>query len=178
MSHTPSSIRNELNLALGSQATSYWDTLSLFLSNKISRFEFEESVRVAINTHELSVSSHLLNISRISDIITYLVQLHNSLIVSILGSSLHHAPPTPPPEGPDKPSKKRRKVEHGTNPDGDGSGAAAGAFATFWFCAATVATAGAATDASGHTRTKSRRRTPRGDLSARIRAFSTSFALT
>lgn len=123
MSHTPSSIRNELNLALGSQATSYWDTLSLFLSNKISRFEFEESVRVAINTHELSVSSHLLNISRISDIITYLVQLHNSLIVSILGSSLHHAPPTPPPEGPDKPSKKRRKVEHGTNPDGDGSGA-------------------------------------------------------
>ena len=40
------------------------------------------------------------------------VQLHNSLIISIVSSSLHHAPPTPPPDAPGrgKPARKRRRT--------------------------------------------------------------------
>lgn len=41
------------------------------------------------------------------------VQLHNSLIISVLGSSLHHAPPTPPPDAPGKPLRKRRRTVGG-----------------------------------------------------------------
>ena len=38
--------------------------------------------------------------------------MHNSLIISILGTSLHHAPPTPPPDTPGngKPPRKRRRI--------------------------------------------------------------------
>ncbi|KAI5124209.1 hypothetical protein M0805_005059 [Coniferiporia weirii] len=96
MSSPAPAVREELNSALGGKATHYWDTLSLFLGGKISRVEFEELVREAVDT-------------------PHLVQLHNSLIISVLGSSLHHAPPTPPPDAPGKPPRKRRR----TLPDSD-----------------------------------------------------------
>ena len=40
------------------------------------------------------------------------VNLHNALLISIIGSSSHHAPPTPPPDGPGKakPNRKRRRT--------------------------------------------------------------------
>lgn len=38
------------------------------------------------------------------------VQLHNSLIVSLFDTSAHLAPPTPPPDAPKAPPRKRRRL--------------------------------------------------------------------
>ncbi|KLO11612.1 hypothetical protein SCHPADRAFT_921686 [Schizopora paradoxa] len=96
MSTPSSTLRDEINAALGPKASVYWQTLNQYTSGKISRVEFEELVREAVDT-------------------PHLVQLHNSFIISIIGSSLHHAPPTPPPEAPgtSKPPRKRRQTIQG-----------------------------------------------------------------
>lgn len=41
---------------------------------------------------------------------SHIVQLHNNLIISVLGAPMHHAPLTPPPDGPGKPPRKRRRT--------------------------------------------------------------------
>ena len=50
------------------------------------------------------------------------VQLHNTLIASILGSSLHQPPPTPPPDAPGrtKPTRKRKRTLPYQGPDAAG----------------------------------------------------------
>ena len=58
--------------------------------------------------HAVSVVYSTLNASRITDM--FLVQLHNSLIVSLLDPSAHLAPPTPPPDAPAPPPRKRRRT--------------------------------------------------------------------
>ena len=48
----------------------------------------------------------------------HLVQLHNSLIVSLFDTSAHLAPPTPPPDAPHAPPRKRRRLLPYEDPDG------------------------------------------------------------
>ncbi|EJD07386.1 uncharacterized protein FOMMEDRAFT_164367 [Fomitiporia mediterranea MF3/22] len=104
MSTPAPAIREELTVALNGKANHYWETLSAYLGGKISRVEYEEIIRQALTT-------------------SHLVQLHNSLIISVLGSSLHHAPPTPPPDVPGKPPRKRRRTA--ANADADDASASA-----------------------------------------------------
>ncbi|KAH8116260.1 transcriptional regulator of RNA polII, SAGA, subunit-domain-containing protein [Phellopilus nigrolimitatus] len=105
MSSPAPALRDELTAALGSTSAHYWDTLSSYLSGKISRVEFDELVREAVDT-------------------PHLVQLHNSLIISVLGSSLHHTPLTPPPDAPGKPPRKRRRTLPYPGAEADGDAAA------------------------------------------------------
>ncbi|TDL23800.1 hypothetical protein BD410DRAFT_787080 [Rickenella mellea] len=102
-----STLRDELTIALGSKSESYWDTLSQYLCGQLSRAEFDELIRDSVDTPEL-------------------VQLHNALIISVLGSSSHHTPPTPPPDAPGgkgKSSRKRRRTlpYQGAGEDDDGT---------------------------------------------------------
>ena len=48
----------------------------------------------------------------------HVVQLHNSLIVSLFDTSAHLAPPTPPPDAPHAPPRKRRRLVPYEDPDG------------------------------------------------------------
>lgn len=41
---------------------------------------------------------------------SWVVQLHNTLIVSLFDTSAHLAPPTPPPDVPKPPPRKRRRT--------------------------------------------------------------------
>ena len=45
------------------------------------------------------------------------MQLHNALLVSLLDTSAHLAPPTPPPDVPKPPSRKRRRTLPYQGPD-------------------------------------------------------------
>ncbi|KZT10055.1 uncharacterized protein LAESUDRAFT_735053 [Laetiporus sulphureus 93-53] len=84
-------IRHQLVAALGPKAPNYWGVLRQYLAAQISRIEFEEQVKELLDT-------------------THLLQLHNSLIVSLFDTSAHLAPPTPPPDVPKLPPRKRRRT--------------------------------------------------------------------
>ncbi|CCM02442.1 uncharacterized protein FIBRA_04541 [Fibroporia radiculosa] len=83
--------RHQLVTALGSKAPTYWEILKEYLAARISRTEFDEQIKDLLDT-------------------THLVQLHNSLIVSLFDTSAHLAPPTPPPDVPKPPPRKRRRT--------------------------------------------------------------------
>lgn len=53
-----STIKSQLNTALGQKAQGYFETLSQFISGKISRTEFDESVRHALDAPNLGRSNH------------------------------------------------------------------------------------------------------------------------
>lgn len=53
-----STIKSQLNTALGQKAQGYFETLSQFISGKISRIEFDESVRHALDAPNLGWSNH------------------------------------------------------------------------------------------------------------------------
>ncbi|KAN0088508.1 Transcriptional regulator of RNA polII, SAGA, subunit domain containing protein [Tylopilus felleus] len=93
-----STIQGQLNVALGPKAPEYFNALSQFVSARISRQEFEESVRQALDAPNL-------------------VQLHNSLIISLFDFTVHRRPPTPPPDVPKQPPRKRRRVLPYQGPD-------------------------------------------------------------
>ncbi|KAF9221355.1 hypothetical protein BS17DRAFT_711643 [Gyrodon lividus] len=93
-----STIKGQLNVALGPKAPAYFQALSQFVSAKISRQEFEESVRQALDAPNL-------------------VQLHNSLIISLFDFTVHRRPPTPPPDIPKQPPRKRRRLLPYQGPD-------------------------------------------------------------
>lgn len=98
-----STIKGQLHAALGTKAQSYFDALSQFVSAKISRAEFEDAVRQALDAPNL-------------------VQLHNSLIISLFDFTVHRRPPTPPPDVPKQPPRKRRRTLPYQGPDDtDGS---------------------------------------------------------
>ncbi|OCH93654.1 hypothetical protein OBBRIDRAFT_276982 [Obba rivulosa] len=84
-------IKSQLSAALGAKAPAYWRILQQYLSGRISRTEFDEQVKECLDT-------------------TALVQLHNALIVSLFDTSAHLAPPTPPPDVPKPPARKRRRT--------------------------------------------------------------------
>ncbi|KAJ8586000.1 hypothetical protein M405DRAFT_382907 [Rhizopogon salebrosus TDB-379] len=93
-----SAIKNQLNAALAQKAQGYFETLSQFVSGKISRTEFDESVRQALDAPNL-------------------VQLHNSLIISLFDFTVHRRPPTPPPDVAKPPPRKRRRTLPYQGPD-------------------------------------------------------------
>ncbi|KAL4063127.1 transcriptional regulator of RNA polII, SAGA, subunit-domain-containing protein [Scleroderma yunnanense] len=93
-----STIKGQLHLALGTKAKAYFDALSQFVSAKISRAEFEDAVRHALDA-------------------PHLVQLHNSLIISLFDFTVHRRPPTPPPDVPKLPPRKRRRTLPYQGPD-------------------------------------------------------------
>ena len=51
-----STIQGQLNVALGPKAPEYFNALSQFVSARISRQEFEESVRQALDAPNLGMS--------------------------------------------------------------------------------------------------------------------------
>lgn len=57
MSSPAPAVRDELTSALGNKSTHYWDTLSSYLGGKISRTEFEELIREAVDTPHLGMFS-------------------------------------------------------------------------------------------------------------------------
>ncbi|KIK91526.1 hypothetical protein PAXRUDRAFT_830776 [Paxillus rubicundulus Ve08.2h10] len=93
-----STIKGQLNVALGPKAPAYFRALSQFVSGKISRPEFENSVRQVLD-------------------VANLVQLHNSLIISLFDFTVHRRPPTPPPDVPKLPPRKRRRILPYQGPD-------------------------------------------------------------
>jgi hypothetical protein len=109
-----SAIKNQLNAALAQKAQGYFETLSQFVSGKISRTEFDESVRQALDAPNLGWCNHFSK-HRGTDIT--LVQLHNSLIISLFDFTVHRRPPTPPPDVAKPPPRKRRRTLPYQGPD-------------------------------------------------------------
>ena len=56
MASPPPAIRDELNAALGERSSHYWQTLSAYLCGKLTRVEYEEIIREAVNTPHLGMS--------------------------------------------------------------------------------------------------------------------------
>ncbi|KAJ3486810.1 hypothetical protein NLI96_g3983 [Meripilus lineatus] len=86
-----STIKVQLSNALGAKAPEYWHILQQYLRGSISRLEYDDMVKDCLGRDNNT-----------------LVQLHNSLIVSLFDTSAHLAPPTPPPDVP-KPLPRKRK---------------------------------------------------------------------
>ncbi|KAI0766940.1 transcriptional regulator of RNA polII, SAGA, subunit-domain-containing protein [Trametes elegans] len=91
-------IKQQLKDALGVKAPQYFHVLKEYLSGHISRTEYDEQVKTLLDS-------------------THLVQLHNTLIVSLFDTSAHLAPPTPPPDVPKAPARKRRRTLPYQGPD-------------------------------------------------------------
>ncbi|CAL1714736.1 unnamed protein product [Somion occarium] len=102
MSLSPTAtIKAQLTASLGPKAPTYWSVLKQYLSGSISRGEFDEQIKECLGKDNL-----------------HLIQLHNSLIVSLFDTSAHLAPPTPPPDAPHLPPRKRRRTLPYEDPDG------------------------------------------------------------
>ncbi|KDQ61563.1 hypothetical protein JAAARDRAFT_150350 [Jaapia argillacea MUCL 33604] len=95
-----STIKNQLTAGLGSKASKYWETLQSYIQGQIPRVEFDESVRELLDS-------------------TNLLQLHNALIISLFDTTAHQAPPTPPPDLPKAPPRKRRRTLPYQGPESD-----------------------------------------------------------
>ncbi|KZT27821.1 hypothetical protein NEOLEDRAFT_63760 [Neolentinus lepideus HHB14362 ss-1] len=94
-----STIKNQLTASLGQRNPLYWDTFQSYMKGEISRIEFDEQVRKCLDS-------------------VALVQLHNALIISLFDTTTHgQTPPTPPPEVPKAPPRKRRRTLPYQGPD-------------------------------------------------------------
>lgn len=87
-------IKNQLTVALGTKGPPYFKILQLYLSAQISRTEFDEQARDCLDS-------------------ALLVQLHNSLVISLFDITSHLKPqsvvqPAAPTSKP--PPRKRRRV--------------------------------------------------------------------
>ncbi|KAG8890987.1 hypothetical protein FRB99_003847, partial [Tulasnella sp. 403] len=96
MTHIPSplTIRTQLASALKDNGLPYWRNLTDFLQGNIGRVEFEEHVRLWINTPEL-------------------LHLHNTLVYSIISRATQPQSPTSPSTIPNPnggPPRKKRKL--------------------------------------------------------------------
>ena len=109
-----STIKGQLNVALGPKAQGYFSALSQFVSARISRQEFEESVRHVLDAPNLGLSIPIPIHQQLS---LDAVQLHNSLIISLFDFTVHRRPPTPPPDAPKQPPRKRRRILPYQGPD-------------------------------------------------------------
>ncbi|KAK2463700.1 hypothetical protein APHAL10511_004451 [Amanita phalloides] len=88
-----STLKGQLTAHLGPKAPQYFDTLKEFVSGRISRQEFDESVRRVLDSNNL-------------------IQLHNALIISLFDATAAlKRPLTPPaPAAPKPPPRKRRRL--------------------------------------------------------------------
>ncbi|KZP16626.1 hypothetical protein FIBSPDRAFT_748463 [Athelia psychrophila] len=95
-----STIKTQLRTALGSKAPRYFHVFQQFVAGRISRTEFDDAIRQCLDAPSL-------------------VQLHNSLIISLFDFSSHRRPPTPPPEdaAAKPPPRKRRRTLPYQGPD-------------------------------------------------------------
>jgi len=111
-----STIKGQLQVALGAKAKEYFDALSQFVSAKISRTEFEDVVRHALDVPHLGTCSvhHYFPWAMLT---IHVVQLHNSLIISLFDFTVHRRPPTPPPDVPKHPPRKRKRTLPYQGPD-------------------------------------------------------------
>ncbi|KAI0675529.1 transcriptional regulator of RNA polII, SAGA, subunit-domain-containing protein [Trametes maxima] len=96
-------IKNQLSTALGPKAPPYFKILKEYLSGHISRIEYDDQVKTYLDSIQL-------------------VQLHNTLIVSLFDTSAHLAPPTPPPDVPKPPARKRKRTLPYQGPDATDDG--------------------------------------------------------
>lgn len=57
MLKSTSVLKEELNVELGHKSEHYWDTLNHYLSGQISRAEFDELIREAVDTPHLGMNT-------------------------------------------------------------------------------------------------------------------------
>ncbi|KAK7466488.1 hypothetical protein VKT23_005210 [Stygiomarasmius scandens] len=93
-----SNIKAQINHNLGPKAPTYFECLHSFVTGKISRTEFDDTLKPILDAPNL-------------------IQLHNALIISLFDARSHKRPITPPPELPKPPPRKRRRTLPYQGPD-------------------------------------------------------------
>ncbi|KAK7062572.1 hypothetical protein VNI00_000060 [Paramarasmius palmivorus] len=91
-------IKQQLSANLGSNAFKYFDCLHSFVTGKISRTEFDETLKPILDVPNL-------------------IQLHNALIISLFDSRSHKRHITPSSDAPKPPPRKRRRTLPYQGPD-------------------------------------------------------------
>ncbi|KAJ3804560.1 transcriptional regulator of RNA polII, SAGA, subunit-domain-containing protein [Lentinula lateritia] len=95
---TTSHIKSQLTNNLASKAPIYFACLQKFVTGRISRTEFDDTLKPILDA-------------------PYLIQLHNALIISLFDARSHKRPVTPPPDQPKPPPRKRRRTLPYQGPD-------------------------------------------------------------
>ncbi|KAH7879138.1 transcriptional regulator of RNA polII, SAGA, subunit-domain-containing protein [Lentinula edodes] len=95
---TTSHIKSQLTNNLASKAPIYFTCLQKFVTGRISRTEFDDTLKPILDA-------------------PYLIQLHNALIISLFDARSHKRPVTPPPDQPKPPPRKRRRTLPYQGPD-------------------------------------------------------------
>jgi hypothetical protein len=91
-------IKSQLTTNLASKAPVYFEYLQKFITGRISRTEFDETLKPILDA-------------------PYLIQLHNALIISLFDARSHKRHVTPPPDLPKPPPRKRRRMLPYQGPD-------------------------------------------------------------
>ncbi|CAK5264299.1 unnamed protein product [Mycena citricolor] len=92
-------VKAQLKGHLGAKADDYFATLNLFVIGQTSRAEFEETIKAILDAPNL-------------------VQLHNTLIISLFDATKHKRPPSPAVvPRPKPPARKRRRLLPYQGPD-------------------------------------------------------------
>ncbi|KIK60299.1 hypothetical protein GYMLUDRAFT_43596 [Collybiopsis luxurians FD-317 M1] len=98
---TTSHIKSQLTTNLAVKAPIYFESLQKFITGRISRTEFDDTLKPILDA-------------------PYLIQLHNALIISLFDARSHKRPLTPPPTEQKTKSprpRKRRRVLPYQGPD-------------------------------------------------------------
>ncbi|KAJ3859762.1 transcriptional regulator of RNA polII, SAGA, subunit-domain-containing protein [Lentinula novae-zelandiae] len=95
---TTSHIKSQLTNNLAAKAPIYFTCLQKFVTGRISRTEFDDTLKPILDA-------------------PYLIQLHNALIISLFDARSHKRPVTPPPDQPKPPPRKRRRTLPYQGPD-------------------------------------------------------------
>ncbi|KAJ4473760.1 transcriptional regulator of RNA polII, SAGA, subunit-domain-containing protein [Lentinula aciculospora] len=95
---TTSHIKSQLTSNLGATAPTYFSCLQKFVTGRIARTEFDDTLKPILDA-------------------PYLIQLHNALIISLFDARSHKRPITPPPDHPKLPPRKRRRTLPYQGPD-------------------------------------------------------------
>ncbi|KAF9790688.1 transcriptional regulator of RNA polII, SAGA, subunit-domain-containing protein [Thelephora terrestris] len=83
-------IKTQLTIALGDKGAIYFSAFQQYLKAAISRQEFEDQMRDCLDT-------------------PHLLQLHNSLVISLFDITSHLKPQPPAPPPPPKPAPRKRR---------------------------------------------------------------------
>ncbi|KAJ8094339.1 hypothetical protein AAF712_005720 [Marasmius tenuissimus] len=86
-----STIKQQIVTHLGSNAHKYFDSLHDFVTGRISRAEFDDTLKPILDGPNL-------------------IQLHNALIISLFDSRSHRRHVSPPSDLPKPPPRKRRRM--------------------------------------------------------------------
>lgn len=117
-----STIKNQLKIALGPRAPGYFDVFQQFVAGRISRTEFDDTIRQCLDAPNLGMQFNHEPKGQQNINTNIVVQLHNSLIISLFDFSSHRRPPTPPPDVPKGPPRKRRRTLPYQGPDDNDDG--------------------------------------------------------